>query len=130
MPKNECPKCLEKINAVIANTASGFVEEDREWLETLSETALDKALKVKEVEKVVEKTVEVNKLTANQKEALAYGEKQLADARSRMVKGIQDNTEAGIWTDEKLNKMDRDTLESIYKSVVGKLLSGGELWSE
>jgi len=118
MAKNECPKCLEKINAVIANKDSGFIETDREWLETLSETALDKTItpKVKEVEKIVEKTIEVNKLTDKQKAALAFGEKQLAERRESWVKGIQANT-SKVWTDEKLNVMDDDTLEGIFKSV-------------
>lgn len=118
MSKNECPECLKKINAVIANKESGFVEADREWLETLSETALDKAItpKVVEKEKVVEKTVEVNKLTPEDQAALDFGKKQLKERRESWVKGIQDNTK-GVWTDEKLSKMDDDTLEGIYKSV-------------
>lgn len=118
MSKNECPKCLEKINAVITNKESGFVEADREWLETLSETALDKVItpKVIEKEKVVEKTVEVNKLAPEDQAALAFGRKQLKERRDMWVKGIQDNAK-GIWADEKLAKMDDDTLEGIYKSV-------------
>jgi hypothetical protein len=119
MAKNECPKCLEKINAVIANKDSGFVEADREWLEVLSETALDKTItpKVKEVEKIVEKTVEVNALSDDDKAALAFGKKQLKERREGWVKGVQANTDK-VWSDEKLNKMDDETLEGIYKSVV------------
>lgn len=126
MAKNECPKCLEKINAVIANKDSGFVEADREWLEILSETALDKAItpKVKEVEKVVEKTVEVNALSDDDKAALAFGKKQLKERREGWIKGVQANTEK-VWSDEKLNKMDDETLEGIYKSVVKEEPKGG-----
>jgi hypothetical protein len=118
MAKNECPKCLEKINTLLANKESGFDETDRVWLETLDEKALDKAItpKVKEVEKIVEKKVEVNSLTDAQKAALAFGEKQLKERREGWVKGIQSNTDK-VWTDEKLNKMDDETLEGIYKSV-------------
>jgi hypothetical protein len=119
MANEKCPKCLEKINKLLANKESGFDETDREWLEVLSEKALDKAItpKVVEKEKIVEKTVEINKLTDAQKAALAFGEKQLRERREGWVKGIQDNAK-DIWTVEKLNKMDDDTLEGIYKSVV------------
>lgn len=119
MVKNECPKCLEKINALIANKDSGFAETDREWLEVLSETALDKVItpKVVEVEKVVEKTIEVNKLSNEDQAALAFGKKQMKERKEKMIKGIQANTDK-VWTDEKLGKMDEDTLEGIYKSVV------------
>ena len=117
MTKNECPKCAEKINALIANKESGFVESDREWLEALTETALDKvAPKVIEKEVIVEKTIEVNKLAPEDQAALAYGRKQLAERRAMLTKGIQDNTK-GIWSDEKLKSMDDETLESVYASV-------------
>jgi hypothetical protein len=118
MTKNECPKCLDKINKLLANKESGFDETDRAWLEVLDEKALDKVItqKVKEVEKIVEKTVEVNTLTDAQKAALAFGERQLAERRDGWLKGIQANTDK-VWTDEKLKGMDDDTLEGIYKSV-------------
>lgn len=118
MPKNECPKCLAKINTLLANKESGFVETDREWLETLSEVALDKVItpRVIEKEKIVEKTVEVNKLTPEDQAALAFGKRQLKERREGWIKGIQDNAK-GVWKDEKLNGMDDETLESVYKSV-------------
>lgn len=119
MPKNECPKCLEKINAVIANKESGFVETDREWLETLSEIALDKTItpKVKEVEKVVEKTVEVNRLTPEQTSDLAFVANQRKERRAKLTKGILENTEKDTWNEATLNVMSEDTLERLYKSV-------------
>ena len=119
MAKNECPKCLEKINALLANKESGFDETDRAWLEVLDEKALDKAItpKVIEKEKIVEKTVEVNKLSTEDQAALAFGKKQMKERKEKMIKGIQANTDK-VWTDEKLGTMDEDTLEGIYKSVV------------
>lgn len=118
MPKNECPNCLKKIDALLANKESGFVEEDRGWLETLSESALDRiAPRVIEKEKIVEKTVEVNKLTPEDQAALDFGKRQMRERREGWVRGIQANTEQGVWSDEKLKKMDDDTLESIFKSV-------------
>ena len=119
MAKNECPKCLEKINTLLANKESGFDETDRVWLETLSEVALDKAItpKVKEVEKIVEKTVEINKLTPAQEADLAFVAKQRAEKRSAMMKGIQENTEKGTWDDTVLSTMTEDMLERVFKSV-------------
>jgi hypothetical protein len=119
MSKNECPKCLEKINALIANKDSGFDETDREWLEVLSEKALDKAItpKVKEVEKVVEKTIEVNKLSTDDQAALAFGKKQMKERKEKMIKAIQDNTEKGIWEDAVLTTMSEDMLERVFNSV-------------
>lgn len=119
MAKNECPKCLEKINTLIANKESGFVEADREWLEVLNESALDKVItpKVKEVEKIVEKVVEVNKLSADDQAALAFGKRQMKERKEKMVKGIQDNTEKGIWDETVLNSMSEDLLERVFNSV-------------
>ena len=113
MPKNDCPKCTEKINAVVTNTASGFVEADREWLETLSEVALDKVLAVKTVEKVVEKQVEVNVLSAEDKAALADYRKQQKDKKDATIKLIMDNSEQGAWTTEELGAMKDDVLAKI-----------------
>lgn len=115
MSKNECPKCAEKINALIANTASGFVEGDREWLDTLSEAALDKVAP-KVIEKEVVKTIEVNKLSPADQKVLDFGRKQLEDRRNGWIAGIQANAK-DIWAEEKLMKMDDDILEGIYKSV-------------
>lgn len=119
MPKNECPKCLVKINTVITNKESGFVEADREWLETLSEAALDKTItpRVIEKEKIVEKIVEVNKFTPAQEADLAFVAKQRAEKRNSMIQGIQANTEKGTWDDITLNAMSEDLLEKVFKSV-------------
>jgi hypothetical protein len=118
MADNKCPKCLEKVNALIANTASKFEETDREWLLTQDEKTLDKLTPgVQEVEKIVEKIVEVNKLTANQTADLAYVAKLRADKREATIKGIQANTEAGTWDDTTLNTMSEDVLDKLFKSV-------------
>lgn len=119
MAKNECPKCLEKINAVITNKASGFDETDRGWLECLTEPQLDKAItpKVKEVEKIVEKKVEVNKLTPEQEADLAFVAKQRADKRNEMIQGIQTNTSKELWPDDVLKVMNEDNLKRVFDSV-------------
>ena len=116
--KNDCPKCLEKIDALIANKDSKFEEADRELLSTFDEATLDKlAPTVIEKDKIVEKKVEVNTLTPEQKSALAFGEKQLKIRRDSMTKSIQDNTSKEIWPDAKLNSMDEDMLERVYNST-------------
>jgi hypothetical protein len=119
MPKNECPKCLVKINAVIANKESGFVEADREWLETLSETALDKAItpKVVEKEKVVERTVEVNKLSSEDQADLAWAKAERKAKRDSMIFGIQTNTSKDLWPDAEFVSMSDAQIERVYKSV-------------
>ena len=119
----KCPKCLAKIEALITNAQSPFVEADREWLLTQDEAHLDKFAPVvneviKEVEKIVEKTIEVNKLSTEDQAALAYGKRQMKERKEKMIQGIQANTAKGVFTDEKLNKMDEDTLESVYTAVV------------
>jgi len=114
----DCPKCLEKINALIANKESKFEEVDRELLLTLEESVLDKlAPVVKEVEKIVEKTVEVNNLSDEDKAALAFGKKQMKERKDKMIQGIQANTEKGTWDEVTLNSMSEDMLERVYKSV-------------
>jgi hypothetical protein len=120
MSDNKCPKCVEKINALIANKASGFVEADREWLDTLTEAALDKiAPKVIEkiVDKIVEKTVEVNKLTPEQTADLAFLANQRAAKRTEMIQGIQTNTSKELWPDDILKVMNEDNLKRIFDSV-------------
>jgi hypothetical protein len=116
MDTNKCPECVKKINALIANKESGFTEDDREWLNGLPETALDK-VSPKIVERVIEKPVEVNKLTPEQQSDLAFVAKQRADKRSAMIQGIQDNTSKEIWPDAILTTMQEDVLERLFNSV-------------
>lgn len=136
MSDNKCPNCVKKIEALLANKESGFVEADREWLDTLTETALDK-IAPKVIEKTVEKTIEVNKLAPEDQAALAFGKKQMKERHENWIRGIQENTEKGVWKDEKLTVMDDDTLESIFKSVYKEkevtnygLLGGGIIHNE
>ena len=119
--ENQCPKCVEKINALITNKDSGFTEDDREWLNNLTEAQLDKLTpKVVEKEKIVEKTVEVNKLSPEDQEAIAYGRKQREDRRKGLISGILTNTEKDTWSEDILKSMSDDTLERILNSVKKK----------
>jgi hypothetical protein len=116
--RDGCKTCLEKVNALIANKESGFTEEDRPWLETLPESALDKVTP-KVIEKVVEKekVIEVNKLTPEDKAALEFGKRQLKERREKWINAILTNSGKDVWKEEDLSKMDDTILERIYLTV-------------
>ncbi len=140
----KCTPCIEKkVNALIANEATTFTEDDREWLSTLEEKQLDK-MTPKKVESIVDnlKKDEPIKLTSEQvlnamsdedKAALAYGKKQLAERRTTMIKGIIDNTAKDVWSEKELQAMNEETLQKIFNSVkkeesaVDYSLNGGSL---
>lgn len=109
----KCTPCVEKkVGEIIANKATKFTEVDREWLQTLELAVLEK----------MEPEVITIELNAADKAALEVGKKTLADERAAMIATIQDNTEAGIWTPEILDNMDRSMLEKISKSVAKKVV--------
>lgn len=112
--KMECTPCVKKrVDGLIVNTASGFEECDREYLETLSESKLDKL-----VPQTVE--IEVNKGTTLSKEdqdALDFGKRQLKERRDGFINGIQANTSKEMWPDTVLSAMVDDTLERVFKST-------------
>ena len=118
--KEKCPKCLVKIDALIANEQSKFIEADREFLLTLNESQLDKLAPVmvdKIVEKIVEKPIEVNKLTPEQIADLAFVANQRTERKREMIQGIQTNTSKELWPDEVLNVMNEDHLKRLFDSV-------------
>ncbi len=124
--KVECGKCMEKIVEIINTNAAGMTKDDREWLLTQDEATLDRFLSKKPVAPVVHTEVALtdeqvmNALSAENKAALAYGKKQLAERKANMVKTIQDNTSKEIWPDAVLTAMNEDTLERIFNSVKKK----------
>jgi len=115
----KCTPCVKKkVDELIANSQGKYTESDREMLETLSETILDKMAKPieKEVIKEVEKTVEVNKLTPEQQAALNFGMQQLKQRREDWITKIQANSK-DVWTDEELKGMSDAHLEKLAKTV-------------
>jgi hypothetical protein len=42
--KKECPKCMEKVQALIAHELTQFTEDDKEWLVSLDESQLDRLM--------------------------------------------------------------------------------------
>ena len=129
------PCCEDLVKELIANKRTKFTEDDKEVLLTLEEAMLQKMIPEKEKEAEPKVIPEVNKtepekkeekqepgnvveaLSAEDKEALVYGRKQLKARRDTMIKGIQDNAGKEIWPDEKLNTFDEDTLQRVYDSV-------------
>ena len=59
-------------------------------------------------------------LSADDKAALAYGKKQLAERRATMISGIQANTSKEVWPDAVLTTMSEEMLDRIFKSVERK----------
>ena len=129
-----CPRCLEKVNKLIANGQSKFVEDDRVWLLTLEETQLDKLAPevVKEVKEVP--VVDAAKVIKDYEDSLtpeARFAKLPADVQEqhnvaiRLYKARQDamrkdilaNTAEGVWTEDLLKTLNNDVLEGIYNSV-------------
>ena len=116
----ECAPCIKtKVDALIANEAGKWTENDREFLQTLSEEQLDKfAPVIKEVEKVVEKEVQVNALSDEDKQALATYKAEQKAKREKTIAEIQANSSKETWPDDVLNKMDNDMLKRVHQSVV------------
>jgi hypothetical protein len=120
MANERCTPCVEKkVNTLIANTASKFEETDRTWLETLEESVLDKMIP-EEVTSVETPAPAVNALSVEDKAALDYGKKLLAQKKADLKATITANTEAGVWTPEILDNMDDSMLERIAQSVTKK----------
>ncbi len=115
-----CKTCKEKASALIANTHTHFDENDREWLESLTEDKLDKMIPmVKTVEKVIEanvtkeKALEVLGIEKNQYEK---GLEIYNAKRAEVVKSILDNTK-DVWVKEELDAMKLETLQRIDNSI-------------
>lgn len=108
----ECTPCVkEKVNELITNGQGKFTEDDREWLESLDEARLDKLTPT-----VVEKEIEVNVLSEDDRKAIAAYKQQLKERRENLIKSIQANAK-DIWPAEVLNEMDDDKLERLSRSV-------------
>lgn len=115
----EMAKVNELAASLIAHAGTSFVEDDKVWLETLSEVQLNK-LVPKEVEEVKVNTVvdAVSQLSVEDKSALDFGKQQLKAHREGLVAKITANTKEGVWDAASLNAMDNNTLGRIADSVV------------
>ena len=128
MNKNECPSCAEKVNALIANTATAWTEEDRQVLEVMTEDQLDK-LSVKPKAPVVN-AAEPIKVTKEQAFAalgindpkefeaqMRFGLSIYNAERTRITDAIIANTKEGVWKKEDLDAMEFETLKKIASTV-------------
>jgi hypothetical protein len=139
-----CDKCPEKVDALIAHSATHFEENDREWLENLDENQLDKLtpkvyrrrtqkpavieqeeVTVEEAWNVIQansETVEdyLKGLPENIRKQFEKGVEIYADQRKKVVDSILNNSEKDDWTEEELNGMKLEVLQKIEKTLVGK----------
>lgn len=131
---NECPDCIKKVDALIANEVTKFTSDDKEWLSTLEEGVLDKLIPevkeevktdpvmnaeqvIKDYEDKMTPEERLKKLPAETQEQLDRGLKMYNDQRTAMAKVILDNTEKDVWTEDSLKALTMDTLEGLFKSV-------------
>ena len=133
--------CEAKVDALIANKATKFTSQDREWLLTQDESVIDK------MEPVVEKPVEapaVNEaevittfkstlktiedyaalMPEDMREQFTNGVKLYNEHREELVKSIMDNTEKDLWAEDDLTAMETAQLEKLAKSVTKSDYSG------
>ena len=144
MPDEKVPCCEDVVIALIANAATKFVDEDKDWLMNLGEEKLAKLVQ-NEVKpatppKKEESVVEAPQLNVEQareilkgsfktnedflefmpedlREQMSSGLRLQEKARASMVKSILDNTDEGVWDENVLKEMKIETLERVYKSV-------------
>lgn len=131
--------CEDRVDRLIANEASTFNADDKEWLMDLNEDQLKKlepVEKKKETPQVNKDEVisefkkglkEVDDYTAmmpdEMKKQVESGVKLYKEKRQNTIKAILDNS-TDVWKEEDLNEMNDDTLEKIEKSVRLKDYSG------
>jgi len=116
-----CTPCVKKkVDELIANSQGKYTEDDRVVLETLSETLLDRisqpVIVEKEVIKEVEKMVEVNVLSEEDKAVLDEAKNLKKERREANIKLIQDNSKD--WTPEELSAMNDGVLKKIAGMVI------------
>ncbi len=132
-----CEKCPEKVDLLIANTATHFDDSDRNWLLELDENQLDKLIPKRvrvntETPEIKTPTVEdawkiiqanaknedyINHLPEDLKGMYTEGMAVLKEQRDNLIKSIMDNTEKDVWMKEELEMMDTNVLKKVEKSV-------------
>jgi len=118
MAENCTPCIKKKVDELIANGQGRWTESDREFLQALDEKRLDQlAPVVKEVEKIVEKEVQVNGLSEEDRNALATYKAEQKAKREQLITDIQTNTSVEIWPVETLNGMTDDVLKRLFEST-------------
>lgn len=116
----KCTPCVEKkVAQLIANSQGRLTEkDDKEWLQTLEEAHLDKLIaEQRTIESAKKEGEPVQVLSDEDKADIAWARSERKARRAMMSKAIQDNTEKGLWSDDKLNSLDEETLKLVFNSV-------------
>lgn len=134
----ECTACVKrKVDALIANAATSYTEEDRTWLETLEENQLDKMVPATPTEPAgkTETTVTpeiavnalrgalkteedfINLMPTSMQEQTRSALKLHNDHKQDLVNSIMTNAGEGVWKKENLEAMPMETLEAIAKTA-------------
>jgi len=136
MEKEIKPCYPDKVDALIANEATKFTADDKEWLLTHNEEQLEKLIPKEPEKKVVDNkeekpTVETPIVNTEPKTTEAYlkdmpkevrdqfetGLRLNADKRASLIKVILTNSEEGVWKEEELKLQDTGMLERIAKTT-------------
>jgi hypothetical protein len=123
-----CGQCMEKVIAIINSNANPFTASDREYLLAKEETFLDaipvvKAAPVANAEPAkvepmkLTRDMVLNALSAEDRAAMDFGNRELAARRQNWITGIQANTAKDTWTTADLTACNDDFLEKLYNSV-------------
>lgn len=144
-----CDKCPEKVDALIAHSATHFTDNDREWLDKLTEDQLDKLIPkvyrrktqkpavleteeitVDEAWKVIQnnsKSVDdyLKGLPENVKKQFEKGVEIYTAERKKVVESILANSEKDEWTEDELNGMKLEVLQKIEKTLT-RVVEGSE----
>ncbi len=122
-----CAKCPEKVDALIANSATHFEESDRDWLNELTEDKLDKLIP-KKVVQTNESQNQGKTITESEawsvlklsKEQYEMGVKVYNDQRAEVTKEILDNSEKDVWSEDELKSLKLEVLKKIAKTLKKK----------
>jgi hypothetical protein len=124
-----CGQCIEKVIAIINSNANPFTASDREYLLAKEESFLDaipvavKAVTVANAEPAkvdpikLTREMVLNALSAEDRAAMDYGNRELAARRQNWITGIQANTAKDTWSTADLITCSDAFLEKLYLSV-------------
>lgn len=149
-----CVKCPEKVDALIAHSATHFTDEDREWLDKMTEDQLDKLIPkvyrrktekpvvidageitVQEAWNVIQnnsKSVDdyLKGLPENVRQQFEKGVEIYTSERKKVVDSILANSEQGEWTENELNDMKLEVLQKIEKALVKRNENNGHVYMQ
>lgn len=122
MAKENCGQCMEKVIKIINSPLTNFTAADREWLLQQDETLLDKFMPNDPPAPTPTPAPQANtapQLNAEDQAALAFGRRMRNNYRQNLIKGIVDNTKAGLWPEDLLKTYEDDFLQKLFESVTG-----------